>query len=773
MAESIARRLVFETVPPVWGVAVLAGLCVVTVWLSWRAGRPLGSWRVRAVLTALRAVAALGLALAILGPGLERRRSVRVRNRVAVVVDRSASMGLPADASGVGRMALARRLFEERSRELGGLGEAFELDWYAFGEGLEPIGGAEAATAPDPGGRKTDIGGALAAAGGAARGGVLRGVLLVSDGADNAGLGGLKGEERQAALEALAERVGVPVHTYLCGSEAAVRDAAIVGVHGSRVAFTRRPWPLTVEVELSGYRAGTSVPVTLRVGGRLIATRTVTAGGEGGLHRAGFEWTPTRVGREIVSVTIPPRADELLKGNNARTFVLSAVRDKIRVLHVAGEPSWDVRFLRRTLKRDPSVDLVSFFILRTMRDPVPPNTNEYRINLIPLPAHELFTGALKSFDVVVFQNFDYRPYDMPGYLSFGLYLARIREQVEKGGAGFVMVGGDQSFDRGGYAGTPIEALLPVRLGAGEVDETEFKAALTEAGRRHPVTAVGGGSEETERLWRGMPAMPGCHVLEAAPGAVVLMRGAKGAPVVAAGEAGAGRALAVTTDGTWRWSFEAAGQGRGNVVYLRFWRNALRWLARDPVGRLVRVETDKTEYGPGEVVTLQVEVLGGDYRPAAGVERTVRVERVGTGEEAVRRTGRTDAQGRLLLSFPDLSEGAYRVEVSGGEAGEAAEEGEGEAAQAETCFNVADRSEELRRVELGAGLMEEVAAATGGRMARITAEAVPGLPEDIPNPEVLQAVARRFEPIWPRWWWLGVVVLALAGEWWLRRSSGLS
>ena len=49
---------------------------------------------------------------------------------------------------------------------------------------------------------------------------------------------------------------------------------------------------------------------------------------------------------------------EAVTENNARSFVLRVIRDRVRVLLVAGRPSWDVRFLRGLLKQDPNVDLV-------------------------------------------------------------------------------------------------------------------------------------------------------------------------------------------------------------------------------------------------------------------------------------------------------------------------------------------------------------------------------------------------------------------------------
>ena len=39
-------------------------------------------------------------------------------------------------------------------------------------------------------------------------------------------------------------------------------------------------------------------------------------------------------------------------------------------------------------------------------------------------------------------------------------------------------------------------------------------------------------------------------------------------------------MALTVDTSWRWSLSEAAEGRGNQAYLRFWKNALRWLMKD-------------------------------------------------------------------------------------------------------------------------------------------------------------------------------------------------
>ena len=115
---------------------------------------------------------------------------------------------------------------------------------------------------------------------------------------------------------------------------------------------------------------------------------------------------------------------------------------------------------------------MSFFILRT-HDDFAAGWNPQELSLIAFPYERLFTEQLETFDVVIFQNFDFKPYferDPNGLLG------NIVRFVREGGA-FVMVGGDRSFDLGEYADTPIAGILPVRLGVGGTAVSEVPSSL--------------------------------------------------------------------------------------------------------------------------------------------------------------------------------------------------------------------------------------------------------------------------------------------------------
>ncbi len=131
----------------------------------------------------------------------------------------------------------------------------------------------------------------------------------------------------------------------------------------------------------------------------------------------------------------------------------------------------------------------------------------------------------------------------------------------KDGGGLIMVGGPGSFVGGSYAGTPLAGVLPVELDdshqAGPSDLAWFAPRLTDAGRMAPVLAP-----LRALIGEDLPDMPGANVLgDARPGATVLLthptrrtRTNQPMPVLALGEQGSGRTMALGIDGSHRLLF---------------------------------------------------------------------------------------------------------------------------------------------------------------------------------------------------------------------------
>src|SRR5215831_13081347 len=447
-----AWKLVSLSPLPIWalalvGIGILAGVLLAAIGLGHEP-----SLRRRATLWALRLAAGAAALFFVLEPGIRNLQVARMKNRVAVLVDRSASMSFPATPGGKTRTEVVAEYLKSVEPQWSSLQDRFTMEVYGFEPELS-------ATSPDllkmypPRAGKTDLLAALRAAKAGEQGASskkLSGILLFSDGADNASLAQGVGGKPKAQLADL----GVPVSTFVVG-EGGLKDLAVEQVKVDDFAFVRNSIAVEVDIRGRGFK-GQTVPVVLRREGQTVASKSLVLRTDDDLQIATFHFSPDRTGRFVYTVSVPVFPEEVVVDNNSRSFVLKVIRDRIRVLFVAGRPSWDERFLRGLLKQDPNVDLVSFYILRTSSDDTQTRNPERELSLIPFPMEEIFDTKLHTFDVVVFQNFGYAE---PA-LSISSYERNLEQYVAGGGA-LLVVGGDHAFGEGRAAYPVLDRALPV------------------------------------------------------------------------------------------------------------------------------------------------------------------------------------------------------------------------------------------------------------------------------------------------------------------------
>jgi uncharacterized membrane protein len=734
--------------------AMAAGLAVAISALSlWR--EPRGG-RARLLFT-LRLLAITACVLVAVQPRLEFGQVSVVPNYVAVLVDSSRSMNVASpDGRGTRSERAARVLAEAAPTFTAWEQSGHKIEVFGFGEALTP---ATRATLPAPKGEATRMGEALSELRGRFSGRDLGAVVLVSDGIDNGRIGrGPLDADTRKTLEALA----APVHTVFVGEEK-LRDLSVATVLADDFAFVRTPVKLEAVLRQSGL-GGRTVEVSLARDGRLIDAKAVTLQDDVAEHRVVFDFTPDQPGNHVFEIATPVLAGEALESNNRQVFTLKVIRDRVRVLHVCGRPSWNERFLRSMLRLDPNVDLVSFFILRTDTDETPLDHDE--MSLIPFPYKEIFDEQLKSFDLLIFDNFNFKPYWVEPYLP------GVRAYIEAGGA-LAMVGGDLSFASGLYGDTPVRDVLPIDLtgiprdGVLSFTTDSFRPRLTAEGRKHPVTSLSLDDKANETLWTGLPTLEGINrVAGLLPGAQALLvhpshksTDGKPAPVLAVAEVGRGRTLALLTDSAWRWGFEAAGHGDDGRAFQRFWDNAIRWLLRDPALSLLRVDLDKAEYRRGQTVAARVRTLRPDFSPAASVDVSLELHPAEATAAALRTFNlRTDADGEARVELAALEAGAYHL------IGNATLDGR--PAVEQTTFVIRPEGRELDDIVARKEVLRELASTSGGEFR----EGTLGDPAVRP-PRKLRVGSLRTIDIWSNPLLLLLAVGLLAAEWTIRRRTG--
>ena len=754
-----AWKLVSLSPLPFWALAALGAGLVLGVALALLGLRKEPLPARRAVLWALRILAGAAALFFLLEPGIRNMQVATVKNRVAILVDRSASMAFPADSEGRSRAQVVARYLESVAPELAALSERFSLEIDGFDPALAPLS-TQALNAEPPRGGRTDLLSALRAVKAQEQSGSqkrLSGILLFSDGADNAELQqGVAGRAR-AALSDLE----VPVSTFAVGRDA-LKDLAVEAVKVDDFAFVRNM--ITVEVEVRGRGfGGQTIPVVLRREGQVVASKSIQLKSSDDLQVVSFQLTPDQTGRFVYTVAVPVFPEEAVSENNSRSFVLKVIRDRVRVLLVVGRPTWDERFLRGLLRQDPNVDLISFYILRTMSDDPNVANPDRELSLIPFPMDEIFNTKLRTFDVVIFQNFGYTD---PA-LSITQYEDNLERYIHEGGA-FLMIGGDRSFGEGRVSFPILGRAIPLEATGLPASVEPFKPRLTPEGARHPITAVQSGASASESSWSSMPELPGLNFTRARPGATVLLDhpglpvDGKPAPVLGVWEYGRGRAAALTVDASWYWAFTSHRQGSPTRHYDRFWGNALRWLVRDPDLTTLKVTADPPSVEPGKPVGVVVVARMPDYQPAADAEVKVDLLSVATQKVIATQVGTTGPDGMARVEFPPPEPGPYRVIAS-------ARKGERPLGEGEDAVAVRAVGPELSDASVHTDLMERIAAVTGGKSYRLPLSGLPDVP--LLDPPVVEVGRSKDQPLWDRWYYLLALAALLGAEWFLRRRFG--
>ncbi|HZW88980.1 MAG TPA: VWA domain-containing protein, partial [Myxococcaceae bacterium] len=181
-------RLVSLSPLPAWALAVLTVLVLAGVVLAVLGLRREPSALRRRLLLLLRLLAGAMALFFLLEPGLRQLAQVRVKNRLALLVDRSASMGFPVRPDGPSRAVAAAEALQRFAPGLESLRDRYQVEVLGFSPELGPVS-AEALATPGSGSR-TDLLAALRALKATDTGGSrkLAGAIILSDGADNAEL---------------------------------------------------------------------------------------------------------------------------------------------------------------------------------------------------------------------------------------------------------------------------------------------------------------------------------------------------------------------------------------------------------------------------------------------------------------------------------------------------------------------------------------------------------------------------------------------------------
>jgi uncharacterized membrane protein len=451
--------------------------------------------------------------------------------------------------------------------------------------------------------------------------------------------------------------------------------------------------------------------------------------------RARLPARSSEAGVQRYRVTVGPAPGELSTLNNSRTVTVNVQKKGLRVLYFTLELGQEFKMLRNELGRDPGLSFTALFRSAGSR---------FTLQGDRAPGDDALadgfpssTNGLKPYDVIVIGSFpaeDCAPQQMRALMDY-----------VSGGGVLIFLGGDDSFGRGGYAGSALDSIFPWRLSAQEPSPAQgsFAVRVPPAASRVPA--------RLDSLNR---------VGELKPNATPLLTaqlGERAVAVVAMQPFGKGKVLAIATDTLWKWALQPEPL---RSAYGLFWRQAVRNLTgKTEGGQNLAVRWDKDFYRPGDEAVGEIQVLGG----GAGVLRLT-ATLSSKGQSAAIAVSPEPGQAQSFQVKPRFRErGEYDFRL-------VASQGDRVLETYEKNFPIAPLVEEGSRLELDEVFLKRLAGLGGGVFLR----------EDQAGQFLEQAVAGHLRKVAVEEsalvedgpWFVVVFLVVLVVEWTLRRKFNL-
>ena len=687
--------------------------------------------------------------------------------RLAVLDAAGITSGTGAELATIPRQEIAWRIVE-RARLLPRLEEKNRVQVYAFGDDSRQLSVEKLTLAElKPKSPATDLARAVRRALEEQGGRAVAAVVAITDGRAN------KGEGPKAVAAELKER-GIPFYAIGIGDPTPPKNLELAELIVNERAYKNDPIVIEGRVRHHGYE-GEKVAVELLLApaeapdkAEVLKTETVELHQDGSSERVSFSHVVKDVGSYIVTLRVPPREEELVKDDNQRSAPFSVIDDETKVLLVAGNPTYEYRFLKNMLLRDKTIQLQCF--LQSAEDGYPQDSSgDKHLDAIPRLREEL-----QQYDCIILVD--------PNHAGFDREIAEnLQWFVGKYGGGLLFVAGIKyttDFLRAEDM-RPILDLLPV---VADLDQAEGQARsfftdgsawkITEEAEDNSITRLDQNLQRSKLIWPRLPAAFWHYpVVREKPGAAVLVRLADARstgqepPLVAAHFYGPGRTLFNATNETWRWRAVAP------RAYDRFWIQSIRYLVEGRLlggARRAAVTVDKNEYSLGEPVKIRVKAK--DQRMKELDAATLQLElKTADGETSPVTVKLVEGRpGTYEATYMPAKRGACELSLRLPDLGP-------EEKPASATFTVRLPDLEFSDPRLDEGLLNEVAHETQGAVVLLRADplrkdavTVQSLPDAIPDRTETLTVAGQPVPLWDNRATLVLAVALLSLEWFFRK-----
>ena len=763
--------------------------------LLWAYYGKTGKPAARAVCLVCKMLAVALLLACILEPRWMRETILPRANTVAIVLDNSGSLHIQDVPGGETRAEAIHKVLSDAESQDGGWIPALEKDFqvqrFLLGDQLLPVRSFQQ---PLPGpSQTTPVQKALEHLQSRFSRQPLASVVLISDGQSTQPLG-------ESILQGLP-----PVHTVTPSLKPPPPDLAIQDVRITQSQFEDAPVTIEANLKTHGFQGRTLTIQLLDPDGKTVETETrgLPARPSGQTLRIQFNPKTTGIAfyqlqvAEKVAEGKTPLAEATL-ANNQLSLAIHQPTQPFRVLYLAGRPNWEYKFLRRALHEEDKLHLVGLIrvakkearfefrgregessnpLFRGFKDQNDGEEEQYDepvlIRLNTRDKEELLNGfpdtaeELYPYHAVILDDIESSFFTRAQHSLLDKYVS------ERGG-GLLVLGGQETYQEGGYQKTPIGNILPLYLGSPAKGIRLPGGAgghwnLTREGWLTPWARLRSTESEERAVQTDIPPFLVHNPTNGLkPGATLLASieapsdsGGVPLPALVEQRLGKGRVISIPVGDLWRWAMK---DPETQPEHQKFWRQTLRHLLAD-VPQPTSLQIHPSEDPQDPAVQIELTARSEDFIPQENAKPQLQIT-TPDGTESLLPLEASDTQPATWHArHLPLQTGAYHVKAT-----LLGEDGITRLSTAQNGWASHHPAQEHKDHTPNEGLLQKIATLTGGQY--LQKEGLPALAKQLPHQQA-PVMHEWSKPLWHNPWVVGLIIALLAAEWMLRKKNQLA
>ena len=602
-------------------------------------------------------------------------------------------------------------------------------------------------------GGETRIGDCLRAALRETRGMPIGGIVLITDGRQNAG-------EDAVQVAQLFKTQRVPIYTVGIGDPSEPKDFEVTA-EGPDMILPDDQSEVTALIRYKGYTGVSTIKVEMKDGDRVVATEDVKLGKPGEKTPMPLRFKESKPGKYTYTIRIPEQPGELRSDNNVVTYNFQVVDKKVKVLYVEGQdlPRYEYRYLKNAMRRDHTTEVD--VLLATADGTFIWDGTDGKTPLEQFPMNK---KEISDFDVVILG-------DINPVIFTNEQINLVRDFVRDGG-GLIMIAGEH-FAPSEYTQGAWAEMLPVvpqraafQTPEGGFQDT-FPIELTDEGRKLAWTHLDPDENTNREVWEKLPRQYWYYPLKKKKSYATTIavhpfdkdEDNNKMPLIVTAPYGAGRTMFIGVDGLWRWRY-----GVGDRYHYRFYNQAIRHLSMAKrLGGQKRfyLGVDRNLAAIGDKLVLTA-IVKDENQKEITADTVIVHGKTPKGEDFMTELRKVhDRPGNYESNYIPLLQGDYTVWLK--------DDNQPDVHQSEVSFKVEKPQLEFENPRMDEELLQNIAKAGGEGGQYFTIDRVREVPPKIQPKE--ERVPRE-TPInlWDNWAIFALFTVLITLEWVLRKRG---